>query len=167
MLARSLLPLLCALSGALNFTALRAAEPPLRHQPVALPEGVRTVRDLAYSQAGGRELALDLYLPPGEAGARVSGANPCAWEVAGFETAENSSWWMGIVQSAIRRLRRMPTSQSGSDTPSGCLVGRGDRGCVLRKLEACQPCVRGFTSTRCAAPREATSPAQPPTPSPT
>lgn len=66
MLSRSLLPLLCALSGTLAFSNLHAAEPPPRRGPAALPEGVRTVRDLAYGQAGGRELALDLYLPPGE-----------------------------------------------------------------------------------------------------
>ena len=63
---RFLLPRLGALSGALFFSCLQAAEPPPRHPSVTVPEGVRTVRDLAYGQAGGRELALDLYLPPGD-----------------------------------------------------------------------------------------------------
>jgi acetyl esterase/lipase len=39
---------------------------PGRPGPVQLPEGTRSERDLVYGSANGRELKLNLYLPPGD-----------------------------------------------------------------------------------------------------
>ncbi len=52
------------LATTLTSTAQQPQGRPGRPEPVRLPEGTRTERDLVYGSASGRELKLNLYLPP-------------------------------------------------------------------------------------------------------